>query len=191
MALTRFAGGGPGTFKLSILNILTQLAYPVVVTIAGARAFHASISTRLHLLFHSALMYYLFVNSNILFIIKITIISMNVMFLSICGLDFVKLWRRWAWMICTSDELIYLASLLDDSRPRCFIIFLIIIVLSARGGCGVNKATPHRTLGLIWLRKCITVKALPRHWYHEALRQFLGIHFTVIYFNSEGIGAKS
>lgn len=42
MALARFAGGWPGAFVFSVLNILTQLAYSVTVSLAGAQALHAS-----------------------------------------------------------------------------------------------------------------------------------------------------
>ena len=42
MALTRFAGGWPGVFIFSLLNILTQLACSVTVALAGAQALHTS-----------------------------------------------------------------------------------------------------------------------------------------------------
>lgn len=41
IALTRFAGGWPGAFIFSLLNIVTQLAYSVTTAIAGAQALHA------------------------------------------------------------------------------------------------------------------------------------------------------
>lgn len=41
MALSRYAGGWPGTFVFSLLNILTQLAYSVTTALAGAQALHA------------------------------------------------------------------------------------------------------------------------------------------------------
>jgi purine-cytosine permease-like protein len=49
MALARFAGGWPGAFIFSLLNILTQLAYSVTVALAGAQALHSSMLSILDL----------------------------------------------------------------------------------------------------------------------------------------------
>ncbi|KAH8651253.1 cytosine-purine permease [Xylariales sp. PMI_506] len=81
MALARFAGGFPGTFIFSILNLLTQIAYSVTTALAGAQALHA-------------------INGEISLTVGIVIVSVIVLVLTVYGLKVVQLWENWAWIVC-------------------------------------------------------------------------------------------
>ncbi|SCZ89419.1 BZ3500_MvSof-1268-A1-R1_Chr9g10404 [Microbotryum saponariae] len=81
MALFRFAGGIPGTFICSLLNVLTQLSYSVTNALAGAQAFHA-------------------INHSLSLIVGIVVVSSVVFVLSIFGLAWVHRFARYCWIAC-------------------------------------------------------------------------------------------
>ncbi|GAA5920306.1 hypothetical protein JCM1841_004520 [Sporobolomyces salmonicolor] len=81
MALSRFAGGWPGTAIFSLLNALTQLCYAVTTALAGAQALVA-------------------INHNLSLIVGIVILTVVVFVLSIYGYRFLHYWERYAWIGC-------------------------------------------------------------------------------------------
>ncbi|GAA5906634.1 hypothetical protein JCM5296_000716 [Sporobolomyces johnsonii] len=81
MALSRFAGGWPGTAIFSLLNALTQLCYAVTTALAGAQALVA-------------------INHNLSLVVGIVILTVVVFVLSIYGYRFLHYWERYAWIGC-------------------------------------------------------------------------------------------
>jgi len=81
MVLTRFAGGFPGTFVFSCLNILTQLGYSVTNAVLGGQALRA-------------------ITPGLPLEVGIIVTSVCAMVVSLFGYDYIHHWERYVWIPC-------------------------------------------------------------------------------------------
>jgi purine-cytosine permease-like protein len=77
---SQYAGGWPGTFIFSILNIFVQLAYSITTAIAGAQALHA-------------------INTNVSLIVGIVVVSIVVLVIAAYGYNLIHYVERYAWVV--------------------------------------------------------------------------------------------
>ncbi len=81
--MLQFAGGWPGTFIFSVLNIATQLAYSVTTALAGAQALHA-------------------VNGRVSLVVGLVVVSVVVLVIAAYGYHLIHHVERYFWIVMFS-----------------------------------------------------------------------------------------